>query len=65
MSDLPLFDIEPGPRLSKGDVVRVQFMWGIELATVLNVRCCDGFVLVDLRTAAGDEVSVTPGRVIR
>lgn len=40
-------------------------MWGVETATVLNVRCEGGFLLVHLRTSRGDEVSVTPGRVFR
>lgn len=60
-----LFDFEPGQPLAPGDAVRVQFMWGVETATVLNVRSGDGFLLVHLRTARGDEVTVTPGRLIR
>lgn len=65
MSDEYLFEYEPGRPLHKGEVVRARFMWGIETATVLNVRSGDGFLLVHLRTASGDEVTVTPRRLIR
>lgn len=61
----PLFDVDPSPRLAKGDRVLVQTMWGEERAMVLRVIYEDNFPLVQVETPSGDRISISVARVTR
>lgn len=64
MTDQPLFDITPTAKLVAGDKVRFKTMFGLEVATVVDLRKepLSGFPMVTLDTESGDRISVDVAR---
>lgn len=58
-----LFEIEPSPKLVKGDKVTIQTIWGTEPATVVDVLDGEPYPMVKVTTKHGDTISIDVARV--
>lgn len=64
--DEGLFSVKPSARLTRGDKVRIQTIWGMEFCDVMDVtRDDDDWPMVTLRTLSGDKITINIARVER